>query len=91
MASTIASRVFSSAHTAARPDADIVQPVPAPEVTTWSLVSGIESVAILPPKSSSAVVESPEWESVEPIIPNWNGLIPTAAPSASPRRRAERA
>ena len=32
--------------------------------------SGVESVAILPPKSSSAAVESPEWESVDPIMPN---------------------
>ena len=87
----MASRVFSCAHTAARPDADMVQPVASPEVTTSSFLSGVESVAILPPKSSSAGVDSPECESVEPIIPNWNGLIPRAAPRASPRLRAERA
>ena len=66
----MASRVFSSAQTAAKPEADMVQPRLPPEMMSLIFVSGVESVAILPAKLFSSAVASPVWASVEPIRPN---------------------
>ena len=73
MAAMMASRVLSSAQTAARPDADMLQPSGwgLPSSHSRCLVSGVESVASLPQKLSSSALDTEVWASVEPITPNW--------------------
>lgn len=100
MASHRASRVFSRAHTAARPEALVSRaywatlaspPIP-PTVSSKRIGSAVGSTAAtLPKKLSSVVVESDVWVSVEPIRPNLKGLAPNSASYASPRLRASRA
>ena len=89
--------VFSRDQTAARPDAPSCHPFIASSGFTvgratcsqrWALGS-VEGV--LPKKLSSALVESPVCESVEPTMPNLNGLAPTLASIARPVFRASRA
>lgn len=73
-AASIASRVFSSAQTAASPEAEIDQPLglsASAPLNRPAFDSGIESRADFHQKLGSSAVESPEWASVEPINPNW--------------------
>ena len=47
--------------------------------------------AALPKKFSSSMAGSEVWESVEPTMPNLQGLVPSFASNCSPIFRAERA
>jgi hypothetical protein len=88
-ASHSASRVFARDHTAAKPEALVSRAVdwvfgsrPAgtrPAITSLKRIGSADgsSVATLPKKLFSCVVDKPVCESVEPIKPNLNGLTPS--------------
>ena len=86
------SRVFSSAHTAARPEADMAQPSGerTPSSHSRLLFSGTESVAILPQKLSSSALAMPVWASVGADHAELVGVGAKLCSSARPRISAVR-
>ena len=83
MASQIALRVFSVAHTAAKPEDTCSQPrntfLPSGDAIAGCMArSGLGSVPeCLPKKFSSSTATRDVCESVEPIIPNLKGFTPS--------------
>ena len=95
MASNSASRVFSGAHTAARPPephlrAGVIlsRPKPAAPVLNPAEPSIMGSLPVYP---FSSLGEVALWLSLEPITPNFNGLKPSLCAMEIPLRSASRA